>query len=77
MDKRTRVFNAMDKKPVDHVPVGFWYHFGGEQAKGEGCVKAHIDYVKDCDLDILKIMCDGYFPYPVPKRSRRRTTGGN
>ena len=27
MDKRTRVFNAMDKKPVDHVPVGFWYHF--------------------------------------------------
>jgi len=62
MDKRTRVFNAMDKKPVDHVPVGFWYHFAGEQAKGEGCVKAHVDYVKDCDLDILKIMCDGYFP---------------
>ena len=67
MDKRTRVFNAMDKKPVDHVPVGFWYHFGGEQAKGEACVQAHIDYVKDCDLDILKIMCDSYFPYPVPK----------
>ena len=35
MDKRTRVFNAMDKKPVDHVPVGFWYHFEGEQARGE------------------------------------------
>ena len=36
MDKRTRVFNALDKKPVDHVPVGFWYHFAGEQAVGEG-----------------------------------------
>ncbi len=66
MDKRTRVFNAMDKKPVDHVPVGFWYHFDGAEAKGEPCVKAHLDYVKDCDLDILKIMCDSYFPYPIP-----------
>ena len=67
MDKRTRVFNALDKKPVDHVPVGFWYHFAGEQAVGEGCVKAHKDYVHDCALDMLKIMCDGYFPYPVPE----------
>ena len=66
MDKRTRVFAAMDKRPVDHVPVGFWYHFAGEQAVGEGCVRAHADYVRDCDLDMLKIMCDGYFPYPVP-----------
>ena len=40
MDKRTRVFAAMDKQPVDHVPVGFWYHFAGEQAVGEGCVAA-------------------------------------
>ncbi len=47
MDKRTRVFNAMDKKPVDHVPVGFWYHFEGEQARGEACVQAHADYVHD------------------------------
>lgn len=67
MDKRTRVFNAMDKKPVDHVPVGFWYHFDGEKASGEPCVKAHVDYVHDCDLDMVKIMCDGYFPYPVPE----------
>lgn len=66
MDKRTRVFNALDQKPVDHVPVGFWYHFGGEQAVGEGCVKAHLDYARDCDLDMIKIMCDGFFPYPVP-----------
>ena len=67
MDKRTRVFNAMDKKPVDHVPVGFWYHFGGEQAYGEACVQAHVDYIRDTDLDVLKIMSDGYFAYPVPE----------
>lgn len=70
MNKRERVFNAIDKKPVDHVPVGFWYHFGGKEAMGEPCVQAHVNYVKDCDVDILKIMCDGYFPYPVPEECK-------
>ena len=67
MDKRTRVLNALNKKPVDHAPVGFWYHFGGEQAKGEGCVQAHLYYYRDTDLDFVKIMCDGYFNYPIPE----------
>lgn len=67
MDKRTRVFNAMDKKEVDHVPVGFWYHFGKGQNRGEACVKAHLDYVRDVDTDLLKIMCDSYFDYPIPQ----------
>ena len=71
MDKRTRVFNAMDKKPVDHVPVGFWYHFDDAHSMGEPCVQAHVDYVRDCDLDLVKIMCDGYFPYPVPDAIRK------
>ncbi len=63
MDKRTRVLNAMNKKPVDHVPVGLWYHFSGPATRGEGCVKAHLDYYRDTDLDFLKIMNDGYaFP---------------
>ena len=44
MDKRTRVLNAMNKKEVDHVPVGFWFHFGGEEAVGDACVQAHLKY---------------------------------
>ncbi|MDD3336410.1 MAG: uroporphyrinogen decarboxylase family protein [Eubacteriales bacterium] len=67
MDKRTRVLNALQKKTVDHVPVGFWYHFSGENAMGDPCVQAHVDYYESTDLDFIKIMCDGYFPYPVPK----------
>ncbi len=66
MDRRTRVLNALNKKPVDRVPVGFWYHFGGEEAKGESCVQAHLNYVKSAGIDMIKIMCDGFFPYPVP-----------
>ena len=66
MDKRTRVLSALAKQEVDHVPVGFWYHFGGEEAMGEACVKAHLAYYESTGLDFIKIMCDGYFNYPVP-----------
>ncbi len=55
----------MNGLPVDHVPVGFWFHFSGEEAEGQGCVDAHIKYYKETDLDIMKIMSDG-FVYPIP-----------
>lgn len=67
MDKRTRVLNALNKKPVDHVPVGFWFHFGGKEAQGEACVQAHLKYYRETDMDFIKIMCDNYFPYPIPE----------
>lgn len=66
MDKRTRVLTAMNGGEVDHVPVGFWFHFAGEEASGEGCVQAHLKYYRETDLDFVKVMCDGYFPYPIP-----------
>lgn len=56
----------MNKKEVDHVPVGFWFHFSGEEGSGDACVQAHLKYYRETDLDFLKIMCDGYFPYPLP-----------
>lgn len=67
MDKRTRVLHAMNKKEVDHVPVAFWFHFSGEEALGDACVQAHLKYYKETDLDFVKIMCDNYFPYPLPQ----------
>lgn len=71
MDKRTRVLHALDGQEVDHVPVGFWYHFGADQEKGEACVQAHLDYLASTDLDFMKIMSDGYFSYPVPDSIER------
>ncbi len=67
MDKRTRVLNALNGKEVDHVPCGFWFHFGGEEALGDANVQAHLKYYRETDLDFVKIMCDGYFPYPLPE----------
>lgn len=67
MDKRTRVLNAMNKREVDHVPVGFWFHFYGEEAVGKACVEAHLKYYRETDLDFLKVMSDGYTVYPLPE----------
>jgi len=67
MDKRTRMLAAMNGDPVDHVPVGLWFHFSGEEAKGDACVQAHLKYYRDTDLDFLKVMNDGYAFFPMPE----------
>ena len=67
MNKRERVIAAMNGKEVDHVPAGFWFHFNGGDAAGDACVQAHLNYYRETDLDFVKIMCDGYFPFPLPE----------
>lgn len=64
MNKRQRVLNAMNNQPVDRPPVGFWFHFQAGQGMGDACVQAHLDYYNHIDVDMVKIMCDGYFDYP-------------
>lgn len=66
MTKRERVLAALNNQPVDRPPVGFWFHFPSSQALGEACVNAHLDYYNNVDVDIVKLMCDGYFDYPNP-----------
>lgn len=66
MNKRERVIAAMNNQPVDRPPVGFWFHFKAEQSMGQPCVDAHLDYYNNVDVDIAKLMCDGYFDYPNP-----------
>lgn len=60
LDQKTRVLNAMDGKPVDRIPASFWHHFSGEEAVGEACVKAHLDYYRTIGADYIKIMSDGF-----------------
>ena len=56
----------MNHLTVDRPPVGFWFHFSDEQKMGAACVQAHLDYYNHVDVDLAKIMCDGYFDYPNP-----------
>lgn len=66
MTKKERVIAAMNNQPVDRPPVGFWFHFKAEQSLGQPCIDAHLDYYNHVDVDIAKLMCDGYFNYPNP-----------
>jgi uroporphyrinogen-III decarboxylase len=66
MTKRERVMAAMQNQPVDRPPVGFWFHFSKEDSLGQRCVDAHLRYYNNVDVDIAKLMCDGYFDYPNP-----------
>ncbi len=71
MNKRTRVLNALDRLPVDRPPVGFWFHFPEEKGMGQACIDAHLEYYNEIDVDFAKIMCDGYFAYPISIEAKK------
>lgn len=56
MNKHERVTAALSGKEVDHVPAAFWLHFPPEQAAGQPAVDAHLDFYRETDVDILKVM---------------------
>lgn len=60
MDKRRLVLDAMDGKEVPRAPGSFWFHFSGQEAEGEGCVRAHLEYYRESGIDFVKVMSDGF-----------------
>ena len=56
MTKRERIENVLEGKAVDRTPVGFWLHFPESMHHGESAIKAHLDFMRATDTDILKIM---------------------
>jgi len=73
MTKRERLLDAFNNKPVDRVPVGFWFHFlQGEQfsqglenpALIEKNIASHKKFIEAVNPDFVKIMSDGFFLYP-------------
>lgn len=62
MNKKERVQAAINKQPVDHVPACFSLHFPREIAFGDAAVKAHLDFYRQTDCDILKIMNENLVP---------------
>lgn len=62
MNKRERVFAAIRKEAVDHVPTGFSLHFPEDQKSGEAAVAAHLRFFKETDTDIIKMMNENLVP---------------
>jgi uroporphyrinogen decarboxylase len=60
MDKKTRVFNTLDKKPVDRLPFTFWQHMPPGAETGQACIDTHLSLYRGADIDLVKMMIDGY-----------------
>lgn len=56
MNKRERIFNLLEGKPIDRTPTGFWLHFPESMHHGDAAIRAHMDFVHETDADILKVM---------------------
>lgn len=63
MNKRERVRNAIEGKLVDRPPLCFWRHFGNIGA--EATVDAHLRFFRESGMDLMKMMCDEFFVYPL------------
>lgn len=66
MTKKERVSKAFQNEPVDKVPMGFWYHFSSDEDTGAAMVEQHLKLYREAGMDMIKVMCDGYFNYPNP-----------
>ena len=56
MKKKERVMEAIAGKKFDYTPSGFWLHFPLEQQRWENALEAHLEFMKDTDTDICKVM---------------------
>lgn len=66
MTKKERVMAAIDGRPVDRVPSGFWLHFPEDCFYGDAAVEAHLDFFQKTGTDIQKIMNENLVPCDIP-----------
>lgn len=62
MTKKERIIAAIRGEDVDGIPSGFFMHFPPECVSGDEAVKAHLDFFRDTDADIAKIMNENLIP---------------
>lgn len=63
MNKMERMRAVLAGQSVDRPPVCFWHHFGNIGPKAT--VDAHLRFYRETNADILKMMCDEFFIYPL------------
>jgi uroporphyrinogen decarboxylase len=75
MTDRELLGKVINNEPAERVPVGFWFHFLSDAETGDGLsnrslldrnIKGHEGYINGFKPDLVKIMSDGYFTYPLP-----------
>ena len=72
-DKRQLVWDALNNRETERVPVGFWFHFASEQEFYKGLedeaivrknIDGHLKFYEAFKPDFVKLMSDGFFGYP-------------
>ena len=67
MNRKQRVYATLGRQKPPETPVGFWLHFPKEMQRGAAAVKAHLDFVRQTQTDILKVMNENIFYDGVSK----------
>ena len=57
---------ALAGGPVDYVPSGFWLHFHEDDWFGDAAVRAHLDFYREVDPDVLKVMNEYRYQMDTP-----------
>jgi uroporphyrinogen decarboxylase len=72
-DKRQLVWDALNNRDTERVPVGFWFHFASEKEFYRGLddeavvrknIDGHLKFYEAFKPDFVKLMSDGFFGYP-------------
>ncbi len=72
-NRKQLVLDVFDGKERERVPSGFWFHFLEDEihsdafenpALAEELLAGEVRYIEGFKPDFVKIMTDGFFPYP-------------
>lgn len=69
MTKKERAIAAIEGRPVDHIPSGFWLHFPESCFYGDAAVQAHLDFFRESRNRTIKMMQnENLVPCDIPIR---------
>lgn len=63
MNKMERMKAILAGEPVDRPAVCFWRHYG--KVSPQETVDGHMRFYRETNMDVLKMMCDEFFTYPM------------
>lgn len=61
MNKRERVYAALEGQPVDRVPLSLWRHFHKQDQTPAGLASATLAFYKRYNFDLIKLTPSGFY----------------
>jgi uroporphyrinogen decarboxylase len=61
VNKRERVYAAMQGRPVDRLPISMWRHFHKQDQEPDQLAQATLDFYRHYDLDLIKVTPSGLY----------------